>query len=116
MGAPFTRDITENERAPRRTDGRRYEALLRLSEALSACDEPEELTKILSRELSEFLAFFEFYIVIYKQNSTEIDWAVVGPEKSQVATYRGVPVQDRPSWRVYTTQEPYHIHDLEEEA
>jgi len=36
---------------------------------------------------------------------------VLGPEKSQVATYAGVPVQERPSWRVYATQEPCHIVD-----
>jgi formate hydrogenlyase transcriptional activator len=91
--------------------GRRYEAVLRLSEALSVCDEPEELTKILSQELREFLDFFEFYVIVYEQNSTEVEWAVLGPEKSQVATYGGVPIQERPSWRVYTTQEPYHILD-----
>lgn len=35
----------------RRNDGRRYEAVLRLSEALSVCTEPEDLTKILSEQL-----------------------------------------------------------------
>jgi formate hydrogenlyase transcriptional activator len=111
MGAPFTQGNCEPLRLPRWSDGRRYEAVLRLSEALSACDEPEELSKILSRELREFLDFFEFYIVLYNQDSSEVEWAVLGPEKSQVATYRGVPLQERPSWRVYTTQEPYHILD-----
>ncbi|HEY4051977.1 MAG TPA: hypothetical protein VGM27_34405, partial [Acidobacteriaceae bacterium] len=47
--------------------GRRYEAVLRLSEALSRCQEPEDLTKILSEELHEFLEFLQFYIVVYKQ-------------------------------------------------
>ncbi len=85
--------------------------MLRLSEALSSCREPEELTKILSEQLVEFLDFFQFYIVIYKENSTEVEWAVLGPEKSLVSVYSDVPVQQRPSWRAYSTQEPFHIAD-----
>lgn len=111
MGAPFKQDIGGHVPLPPPSDGRRYEAVLRLSEALSACREPEELTKILSRELREFLDFFEFYIVVYKQDSADLEWAVLGPEKSQVATYAGVPVQERPSWRAYVTQEPVFVPD-----
>ena len=36
---------------------------------------------------------------------------MVGREKSLVAAYADVPVQQRPSWQAYTTQEPFHIHD-----
>ena len=96
---------------PPRREGRRYEAVLCLSEALSLCAEPEDLTKVLSEELREFLAFLQFYIIIYKENSTEVEWAVVGREQSLVAAYAGVPVEQRPSWQAYTTQEPFHIHD-----
>jgi hypothetical protein len=77
---------------PQRTDGR-YEALLRISEALSLCPEPEDLTRILSEQLCEFLDFLQFYIVVYKENSTEVEWAVVGGEKNLVAAYADVPVQ-----------------------
>src|SRR5580700_5602602 len=96
---------------PPRREGRRYEAVFRLSEALSLCAEPEDLTKIPSEELREFLAFLQFYIIIYKENSTEVEWAVVGREQSLVAAYADVPVDQRPSWQAYTTQEPFHIHD-----
>ena len=91
--------------------GRRYEAVLRLSEALSQCREPEDLTKILADQLHEFLEFLQFYIIVYKENSTEVEWAVVGREKSLVAGYADVPVEQRPSWQAYVTQEPFHIHD-----
>ena len=94
---------------PQRTDGRRYEAVLRLSEALSLCQEPEDLTKILSEQLREFLDFLQFYIVVYKENSTEVEWAVVGREKSLVSAYADVPVQQRPSWQAYNRQEPIYI-------
>src|SRR5208282_843805 len=96
---------------PQRRDGRRYEAVLRLSEALSLCQEPEDLTKILSDQLREFLEFLQFYIIVYKENSTEVEWAVVGREKNLVAGYADVPVEQRPSWQAYSTQEPFHIHD-----
>jgi len=96
---------------PQRTDGRRYEAVLRLSGALSLCQEPEDLTKILSEQLREFLDFLQFYIVVYKQNSTEVEWAVVGREKSLVSAYADVPVQQRPSWQAYTRQEPIYIRE-----
>jgi formate hydrogenlyase transcriptional activator len=96
---------------PQRTDGRRYEAVLRLSGALSLCQEPEDLTKILSEQLREFLDFLQFYIIVYKENSTEVEWAVVGREKSLVSAYADVPVQQRPSWRAYTRQEPIYIRE-----
>ena len=61
--------------------------------------------------MREFLAFLQFYIIIYKENSTVVEWAVVGREQSLVAAYTDVPVEQRPSWQAYTTQEPFHIHD-----
>ena len=99
----------EGPYAPPQVAERRYEAVLRLSEALSQCREPEDLTAILSEELREFLPFLQFYIVVYKENSDEVEWAVVGREKSLVAGYANVPVQERPSWQAYKTQEPFYI-------
>ena len=103
MGAPFKQDIDGH--VPR-SAGLRYEAVLRLSEGSSACREPEELTKVLSRDLAEFLDFFQFYIIVYKQNSTDVEWAVLGPEKSQVVRCAGSRAA---SLRVYATQEPRFI-------
>ena len=36
---------------------------------------------------------------------------MVGSEKNLISAYADVPVQDRPSWRAYATQEPFHIAD-----
>ena len=96
---------------PARPKGSRYDAVLRISEVLSACRETEDLTRILSEQLREFLDFFQFYIIVYKENSTEIEWAVVGSEKDLISAYADVPVEDRPSWRAYAAQEPFHIAD-----
>ncbi len=111
MGSSTKSEISGDVSILPRSTGRRYEAVLRLSEALSQCLEPEDLTRILSDRLREFLEFLQFYIIVYKENSTEVEWAVVGREKSLVAAYADVPVQQRPSWQAYTTQEPFHIHD-----
>jgi hypothetical protein len=67
--------------------GQRYDALLRISEALSACGEPEDLTSILSDHLRDSLEFFQFYILVYKENSTDAELAVVGSEKSLNSAY-----------------------------
>jgi hypothetical protein len=91
--------------------GHHDEALLRLSESLSQCRDPEELTKILTEQLSEFLDFLQFYIIVYKQNSQEVEWAVVGQEKNLAAGYANVPVEQRPSWQANATQQPVHIRD-----
>jgi len=80
------------------------------------CTEPEDLTKILSEQLREFLDFLQFYIIVYKEKSSEVEWAVVGREKSLMAAYADVPVEQRPSWQAYTTQEPFHIHDWSTDA
>jgi hypothetical protein len=96
---------------PRRSDEGRYEAVLRLGEARSSCREPEELTKILSEQIGAFLDFLQFYIIVYKENSTEIEWAVLGGEKSLISVYADVPIQQRPYWQAYSTQTPFHISD-----
>ena len=36
---------------------------------------------------------------------------MVGSEKNLISAYADVPVEDRPSWRAYATQEPFHIAD-----
>jgi formate hydrogenlyase transcriptional activator len=111
MISPSKCEISGDVSVLPRSAGRRYEAVLCLSEALSQCREPEELTKILSDQLHEFLEFLQFYIIVYKENSTEVEWMVVGQEKSLVAGYADVPVEQRPSWQAYATQEPFHIQD-----
>jgi len=59
--------------------------VLRLSEALSQCREPEDLTKILSEEPREFLEFLQFYIIVYRQNSSEVERGLNLERESQIA-------------------------------
>jgi len=55
--------------------GRCSEAILRLSEVLSKCQEPEDLTGILSEELHEFLTFF---VVLHHCLQREFDRSRMG--------------------------------------
>ena len=56
------------------TDAERYEALLRISEALSACGEPEELARVLADQLRELISFDHLDVQIFKEDSNEIEW------------------------------------------
>ena len=111
MGSPLKREVRGDVCVPPRTTGQRYEAVLRVSEAVSQCREPEDVTRILSEQLGQFLDFLQFYIIVYRENSTEVEWAVVGREKSLVAGYADVPIEQRPSSQAYATQQPFHIRD-----
>jgi hypothetical protein len=44
---------------------KRYEAVLRISEALSACRQPEEFAKILGDQLGESLCFQHLDVVVF---------------------------------------------------
>jgi formate hydrogenlyase transcriptional activator len=86
----------------------RYEAVLRISEALSTCQEPEELAKILADQLSEFLRFDFLDVVVVKENLQEIEWRAWGKGSPPVPD---VPLGDPAGWPVINTQEPLHIAD-----
>ena len=65
------------------TNGSHYEAVLRISEALSAPARLKARRESLER-LNEFLAFVQFYIILYKENSTEIKWSLIGSDKNLI--------------------------------
>ena len=89
-------------------DAQRYEALFCVTEAISACREPEELSRILAEQLREFLDFDHLDVLVFKENSKEIEWhvGVEGP-----LPFPDVPVEVTSTWHVYHTQEPLHVAD-----
>lgn len=109
-------EITGNVGAAQASAERRYDALLRLSEVLSRCQDPEDFTALLSEQLRDCLEFLHFHLIVYQENSEAVEWAVIGREKSLVAAYSNVPVQQRLSWQAYKTQEPVCIGDLNTDA
>jgi formate hydrogenlyase transcriptional activator len=90
------------------TDAERYEALLRISEALSVCGEPEELARVLADQLRELLSFDHLDVLIFKEDSNEIEWQGWATEP---IAFPDLPVEETSSWHVYNTQEPCHIAD-----
>ena len=93
---------------PLGSNTQRYEAVLRISQALSACREPEELARTLADQLIDFLSFDHLDVVIFKENSTEVEWQAwgKGPLPSP-----DLPIEELPGWNVYNSQELLHIRD-----
>ena len=86
----------------------RYETLLRLSEALSVCGEPEELSRVLADHLNGLIHFDHLDLLVLKEDSEEIEWHAWGKGPWPLP---GVPIEELPVWHVYHSQEPLHIAD-----
>jgi hypothetical protein len=63
---------------PRESESQRYEAVLRIGEAISACCEPEDLAGTLADEIGAFLRFDHLGLLVLKENSEEIESLVWG--------------------------------------
>jgi formate hydrogenlyase transcriptional activator len=87
---------------------RRYAAVLRISEAISACKDPQEFAAILADQLIDFLSFNHLDVVIFKEESTEIEWHAWGKGP---LPFPELPMEEMPEWNVYNSQEPLHICD-----
>jgi formate hydrogenlyase transcriptional activator len=59
-------------------DGYRYQAVLRTSEVIAACRDPQELASTLADELGKLLDFEHLYLVVLKENSNEIEGLLWG--------------------------------------
>src|SRR5882762_2063410 len=90
------------------TDAQRYEALFRISEVLSACREPEELSRVLADQLREVVNFDHLDVIVFKENSNQVEWRVT-PRFQLACT--DLPIEKTLSWHVYQTQEALHIED-----
>lgn len=82
---------------PRENGSERYDAVLRISEALCTFCEPEELAKSLASELDQFLQFDHLYLIVLKHNSKEVEYRVCG--KGGV-TVPDLLIEELPVWEV----------------
>ena len=87
---------------------RRHAAVLRISEAIPACNDPQELATILAGQLIDFLSFDQLDVVIFKEKSNEIEWHAWGKGSMP---FPDLPIEELPEWNVYNSQEPLHIRD-----
>ena len=80
----------------------RYEALLRISEALATCSEPEELARVLADQLNGVIHFDHLIVLLFNENSDELQWHALGNDNSSLQYGR---VEESPIWQVYNSPE-----------
>src|SRR5579872_89759 len=91
----------------------RYEAVVRISEAIAACGEPEELATSLADEIGKFLQFDHLYFIVFKENSKEIEYQVWG--KGPIRDWPDLPIEDLPLWEAVRSRDPLHTPDWDTE-
>src|SRR5246500_3210469 len=94
------------------SDTRRYEAIVRISEAIAACREPEQLATTLADEIGKFLNFDHLYLTVLKENSKEIEYLLWG--KSPIPS-PDLPMEELPTWAAINSRDPQHTADWETE-
>src|ERR1700746_3520957 len=94
------------------SDTPRYEAVVRISEAIAACREPEQLAPPLADEIGKFLNFDHLYLVVLKENSKEIEYLLWG--KSPIPS-PDLPMEELPTWAAINSRDPQHTPDWETE-
>src|SRR5580692_4521717 len=94
------------------SDSDRYEAVLRISEAIAACREPEELARTLADEVGKCLHFDHLYFIVLKEDSTEIEYLVWGKGPIPLPD---LPMEEWPVWEAVRSGEPQHTGDWDTE-
>src|SRR3984957_18497419 len=90
------------------SDSDRYEAVLRISEAIAACRAPEELARTLADEMGKCLRFDHLYSIVLKEDSTEIEYLVWGTGPIPLPD---LPMEEWPVWEAVRSGEPQHTGD-----
>jgi len=95
------------------TGSYRYEAIVRISEAIAACREPKELATTLADEIGKLLNFDHLYFVVVKENSKEIEYLVWGKGP---LPFPELPVEEfLPLWDAVRSSDPQHTADWDTE-
>jgi formate hydrogenlyase transcriptional activator len=90
----------------------RYEAVLRISEAIAACREPEELASTLAGEIDKLLHIDHLYFTVLKENSKEIEYLVWGKGP---LPFPDLPIEELPTWHAMASGDPQHTADWDTE-
>jgi formate hydrogenlyase transcriptional activator len=94
------------------SDTHRYKSVVRISEAIAACREPEELARTLADEIGTVLQFDHLYFVVVKENSTEIECISWGKNPLPLSD---LPIKELPGWDAMASGEPQHTADWDTE-
>jgi formate hydrogenlyase transcriptional activator len=115
---PYRVDTSEkgmNDTVPviaREMSSHRYEVVVRISEAIAACREPEELAVTLADEVGDFLHFDHLYLTVVKENSKEIEYFVWG---KGALPFPDLPIEELPMWHAIASGDPEHTADWDAE-
>lgn len=85
---------------------------MRISEAIAACREPEELASTLADELGDFLHFDHLNLTVFKENSREIEYLVWGKGP---LPFPDLPIEQLPLWHAMESGDPQHTADWDTE-
>ncbi|MGA8272142.1 MAG: sigma 54-interacting transcriptional regulator [Candidatus Sulfotelmatobacter sp.] len=88
---------------PRGTSSEWYDAVLRISEALCTCCEPEDLAKSLANELDKLLHFDHLHLVVLKESSKEVEYRVCG---KGTVPLPDLPMDELPIWEAISSPDP----------
>ncbi len=95
------------------TDSYRYEAIVRISEAIAACREPKELATTLADEIGKLLNFDHLCFVVVKENSQEIEYLVWGKGP---LPFPELPIEELlPLWDAVRSSDPQHTANWDTE-
>ena len=97
---------------PRESGSERYDAVLRVSEALCTSCEPEDLAKTLANEIGDFLHFDHLHLLVLKENSTELEYLVWGKGALPLPD---LPVEELPVWHAMAGGQVEHTVDWKTE-
>jgi formate hydrogenlyase transcriptional activator len=96
----------------RESNSERYDAVLRISEALCTYCEPEDLAKGLAIELDNFLHFDYLYMVVLRENSKEVEYRVRGKGRVPLPD---LPIEELPLWEAINSPDPLRKVDWDAE-
>src|SRR5579863_961691 len=96
----------------RETSTHHYEVVMRISEAIAACGQPEDLARTLADEIGDFLDFDHLYFTVFKENSKEIEYLVWG---RGALPFPDLPIEELPMWHAMTSGDPQHTTDWDTE-
>jgi formate hydrogenlyase transcriptional activator len=94
------------------TSSHHYEAVMRISEAIAAYREPEELARTLSVEIGGFLHFDHLYFTVFKENSSEIEYLIWGKGS---LPFPDLPIEELPMWQAMASGDLQHTVDWDTE-
>jgi formate hydrogenlyase transcriptional activator len=90
------------------SDSHRYKAVMRISEAIAVCREPEELASTLADEIGGSLHFDHLFLTVFKENSKEIEYLAWG---KGALPFPDLPMEESPIWHAMASGDPQHTAD-----